>query len=302
MAYDVGRKVTLLFGGSGRNDTWSWDGTNWTQLHPPLSPPPRTSASMAYDRQHETILLFGGASIAGLPLNDTWSWNGTGWTQLYPEQAPEARCGAVMAYSEARKCCVLFGGEAAADRVGRLLNDTWTWDGAQWILQAQAASHLPSARTGSMMTYDVANRQLILFGGTSGNAIYGDTWRWTEQAWQPLSPATRPSPRAWATMVYAASLQQVVLVGGSSITVNPATDGLNDAWHWNGTDWGQFKSVSAPTGGYHSAAYDSSLHTLIVYASTNAKSYPTEKSSREPHALPPEPVVMRSETWLWHTK
>jgi Galactose oxidase, central domain len=298
MAYDAGRKVTLLFGGGGRNDTWSWDGANWTQLHPSQSPPPRTSACMAYDSQHGTILLFGGASIAGLLLNDTWSWDGANWTQLHPKQVPQARCGSVMTYSEAQKCCVLFGGEAPADRTGRLLNDTWLWDGTQWTLQA--VPRFPAARMGSTMTYDAANHQLILFGGASGNAIYGDTWQWTEQTWHPLTPASRPSPRAWATMVYAASLQQVILVGGSSIAANPAANGLNDTWRWNGTDWSQLKSVSAPAGGYHSAAYDSSLSTLVVYASTNAKSYPVGKQSSEPHARPPEPVVMRSETWLWH--
>ncbi|HTK08664.1 MAG TPA: kelch repeat-containing protein [Ktedonobacteraceae bacterium] len=299
LAYDVGRNRTLLFGGGGLNDTWSWDGSSWTQLHPSQSPPPRTSACMAYDSQHGTILLFGGVSTSGLLLGDTWLWNGTTWTQLQPQRAPTARCGAVMAYSEAQRCLVLFGGEASGGRVGRLLNDTWAWNGALWSLQAVPAP--PPERVGSTLTYDVANRQLVLFGGTSGSALYGDTWTWTGQKWQSLSPSTSPLPRAWATMTYVASLQQVILVGGSSVTANPALNGLNDIWQWNGTAWGQLNSVSAPAGGYHSAAYDSTRQTLMIYASTNAKLYPVDKHSRVPQGNTPTPVVMQSETWLWHT-
>jgi hypothetical protein len=204
-----------------------------------------------------------------------------------------------MAYSEAQQCLVLFGGEAPGGRVGRLLNDTWTWNGALWSLQPVPAS--PPERVGSTMTYDAANRQLILFGGTSSTTLYGDTWAWAGQKWQLLSPSTNPPPRAWATMAYVASLQQVILVGGSSVTANPVLNGLNDIWQWNGIAWSQLNSVSAPAGGYHSSAYDSTRQTLIIYASTNAKIYPADKQSRVPQGNAPAPVVMQSETWLWHT-
>ena len=58
MTYDVATGQTLLFGGtttttyrSGANvaDTWTWDGSNWRQLHPSVSPPPTAGAAMAYD-------------------------------------------------------------------------------------------------------------------------------------------------------------------------------------------------------------------------------------------------------------
>ena len=59
LAYDAQRGVIVLFGGMAAtandrvsqslNDTWTWDGRNWTQLHPASLPPPRFAASMTYD-------------------------------------------------------------------------------------------------------------------------------------------------------------------------------------------------------------------------------------------------------------
>ena len=41
-------------------DTWTWDGTTWTQQHPAASPPARYGASMAYDAATRGVVLFGG--------------------------------------------------------------------------------------------------------------------------------------------------------------------------------------------------------------------------------------------------
>ena len=54
MAYDAARAQVVLFGGLDgqilqdehpleKDDTWVWDGTNWTQKSPANSPPPRGS-------------------------------------------------------------------------------------------------------------------------------------------------------------------------------------------------------------------------------------------------------------------
>jgi len=54
MAYDSTRGQVVLFGGLDANskvlgDTWTWDGTTWTQKSPDTSPPARAGAAMAYD-------------------------------------------------------------------------------------------------------------------------------------------------------------------------------------------------------------------------------------------------------------
>ena len=60
-------------------DTWTWDGTDWTQRTPAHSPSPRYCLGMAYDAARGQVVLFGG--YGGGDLGDTWTWDGTDWTQ-----------------------------------------------------------------------------------------------------------------------------------------------------------------------------------------------------------------------------
>jgi hypothetical protein len=67
----------VLVGGSdltGKgNDTWEWDGNNWIEQHPIVSPPARAQHALAYDSAHRSVVLFGGLGINSY-LNDTWEY------------------------------------------------------------------------------------------------------------------------------------------------------------------------------------------------------------------------------------
>src|SRR2546426_2956756 len=84
MVYDAAHGVTLLFGGSDNQtyfkDTWAWNGSRWTALHPATSPAGRALAGMAYDEAHGQVVLFGGIGAGFELLGDTWTWAGTTWT------------------------------------------------------------------------------------------------------------------------------------------------------------------------------------------------------------------------------
>lgn len=63
MSYDSNRRVTLLFGGTivganaagaNANDTWQWDGEEWTQLAD-SGPSARFSHAMAFDPGHGAV-------------------------------------------------------------------------------------------------------------------------------------------------------------------------------------------------------------------------------------------------------
>lgn len=60
------------------NDMWEWDGSVWTQLHPPQVPSPRENGRMAFDPTRNEIVLFGG--YAGAFFSETWIWDGTTWS------------------------------------------------------------------------------------------------------------------------------------------------------------------------------------------------------------------------------
>lgn len=120
-------------------------------------PPPRSDAGMAYDVQHDRMVLFGGGSSAGA-LGDTWTWDGAKWTQMQG-QGPSARDGLSLTYDSARSRVVLFGG-------GAYFHDTWEWDGVQWTLITQSG---PIGRVGAAMGFDPSRSKAVLFGGGTGS-------------------------------------------------------------------------------------------------------------------------------------
>jgi hypothetical protein len=90
MAYDPIRRHVVLFGGhidaaqQGVNldDTWTWDGTAWTEHFGP-GPSGRHHSAMAWNHARQRIVLFGGKFGAGAAAgNDTWEWTGSGWEPL----------------------------------------------------------------------------------------------------------------------------------------------------------------------------------------------------------------------------
>ena len=150
MAYDTARGQIVLFAGRGGsdgntffNDTWVWDGTNWTQKFPAASPPtPRFQYGFAYDAVRQQVVLFGGQGPNNTPIyNDTWVWDGTTWTQQLPATSPPGRTLPAMAYDEPRAQIVLFGGFT-----GSFSNDTWVW-GTSFAAQVQPPINADETRS-----------------------------------------------------------------------------------------------------------------------------------------------------------
>jgi hypothetical protein len=180
MAYDPATQQLVLFGGFGPahkshalNDTWTWNGSSWTQASPVTRPSARVLPSMAYDPAQGGIVLFGGIAPSAF-LSDTWTWNGTTWTQLSPATSPPARVGASMAYDQATGQDVLFGGlDGGTGSNGAIFGDTWAWDGSTWSQVPTANS--PPQRSVAVMAYDGATGQVVLFSGWNGFEL-PDTW------------------------------------------------------------------------------------------------------------------------------
>ena len=180
MAEDPGSGQVVLFGGLGESyepieDTWTWDGSDWTKQSPANSPPARWQASMAYDPGSGEAVLFGGFSGSYEVLNDTWTWDGSDWTEQHPEDSPPVRESAAMAYDNGSGQMVLFGGYGVGGPgESPYLDDTWTWDGSNWTKQSPTNS--PPGRWGAPMTYDPGSGNLVFFGGYGGSAPLNDTW------------------------------------------------------------------------------------------------------------------------------
>jgi hypothetical protein len=185
MIYDAAMHEIILFGGHGVgaqnyfNDTWAWNGTTWTQLHPATSPSPRDTFSLVYFPPTQTVILYGGFSN-GIRLSDTWSFNGTTWTQLTPAQSPGVVSPAWQAaYDSASHQLVLYGGDVSVPP--QYAASMWAWTGTTW---AQLHPLLgPGPRGYGAMTYDQAQRRIVLFGGNDGTSDPRDVLGWDGKDW-----------------------------------------------------------------------------------------------------------------------
>jgi hypothetical protein len=186
MAYDAARSVIVLFGDDyddGRADTWTWDGTDWTDVGA-RAPRGRDLSGIAYDAAREQVVLFGGQAdcddLGCFPFKDTFTWEGSAWERRRPATSPGRRATMGMAYDEAHGQVVLFGGNQNFIG-GRVLGDTWTWDGSTWTRQFPETR--PSRRAAVGMAYDAARGEIVLFGGWSYEAVFAETWTYDGTTW-----------------------------------------------------------------------------------------------------------------------
>jgi hypothetical protein len=234
LAYDSDRQVTVLFGGeditttSLKQDTWEWDGTNWTQRST-TGPSPRQNYAMTYDSQRHVTILFGGQTTSSYK-GDTWEWNGAAGTwSLKSNAGPSPRSSARIAYDPVRNVTVLFGG---ADNSGQK-GDTWEWNGATstWT-QITPAGTTPSARASHGIAYD-PSCGVVIFGGYSNVTGYtNNTWSWDGAAWTLRAGSAVPAARSNHGMAYDTGRNALVVFGG--FFSSGPTFYYADTWEWSG--------------------------------------------------------------------
>ena len=276
-AFDTVRGELVLFGGATaddneagveimNNETWTWDGTNWTQKAPSTSPSGREAFAMAYDPVHQQTVIFGGAietaSDPFFAIAETWIWDGTTWTQRSPATSPSPRFGARMAWDGNR--IILFSGLTASGRP----QETWAWDGTNWTLLSPATS--PAGRAYPAMVYDAQRNQLVMFGGVASTGFLNDTWIWNGVNWTQQDPATPPEARSIAMAAYDAAIQKVVLFSGESSVTPPNASLPNEVWLWDGAQWKQESQNPSPAAEIGGAmAYDEIRQQVVLFGGGN---------------------------------
>ena len=258
MAYDSVHHDAIRMGGSGSfgfgdGDTWSWDGSDWTDLAPVHSPGLIATESMAFDESNGKIVLFGGrVNGENGDNNKTWLWDGTDWSQQSPATSPSARDHAVMAYDSLHHQVILFGG---FDGNSATLNDTWAWDGATWT-QLTPTTTSPTARSQACMAFDSARGEMVLFGGTTTS----ETWTWDGSDWTLHSTSGAPPSRELCGMAFDVDRGQALLFGGLRNNVE------SDTWAWDGSQWTQLTLSTTPDPRYGAnLVYDTANHRVVMF-------------------------------------
>ena len=184
MAYDPGRRRIVLFGGvSGpinvpvwMDDTWEYDGVQWTPVFPAARPAARSGHTMAHDLGRGRTVMFGGGGHIGPAFTDTWEYDGSNWALIATATQPPV--GGGMVYDAVRGrtiLCIAVPGYSHSDFM-----DTWEYDGSNW--QQLALAHRPQWRSAEALTYDLGRARVVLYSGSEDLA---DTWE--------LLPSATPS-------------------------------------------------------------------------------------------------------------
>lgn len=157
MALDTVRNKIVVFGGglwNGQNltsqygDTWTFDGTDWTQVAT-SGPHARINPNAAFDPRVGGMLLFGGFdNDSSTYYQDSWSWTGSAWTLLSTVASPTKRDSGVMAYLPSAGKTVIFGG---FDANNTNLGDTWAL-----TMSAATSAPVVSTQTSATRTFAVS--------------------------------------------------------------------------------------------------------------------------------------------------
>jgi hypothetical protein len=256
MAYDAATQTVVLFGGQSTvhgsdgglapmGDTWTWDGSTWTNAHPRASPSATVGPLLADDPALGRLVMLIDAQPEGTSqLTQTWTWDGRAWTQLQPSTPPPApRLGGAMAYDAARKQVVLFGQIVfiVGPQAGKTDTATWTFDGRTWT--GHTSGGHPRGLEFGAMAYDDSTSRVIHFGGGEAFDFFNDTWAWNGASWTQLTPSTSPSVRSEAVAAYDGADRQVVIYGGGVHTQASGTT-YYDTWTFDGSTWTRRGSAS----------------------------------------------------------
>jgi len=130
IAQDPIRKNVVLFGGISDNwivqNTWTWDGTSWTEQTPATQPPPLYYTAGGFDPLLKLVVVFGGGS-AGVDKKTTWAWNGSDWTRLSPAKSPAARERFGTVWDPTSRQFLVFDGDVF--NTSTYFGDTWALSG-----------------------------------------------------------------------------------------------------------------------------------------------------------------------------
>jgi len=161
--------ATYVFGGADAGqvfaETWRWDGANWAQLSPAVSPPARVDAAAVYHPTAGVGIVFGGSASGAQygALGDTWSFDGSNWQQLTNGPQPGARRFPAMAYDPIRDRVVMSGGEFLSPFPGgsTIYDDTWEHDGTSWTQVMVTGGPVVNLNSRMTMAFDASRQKVV---------------------------------------------------------------------------------------------------------------------------------------------
>jgi hypothetical protein len=242
MVFDPALGVVVMYGGrdvppleaeatgfgtiSYSGDTWTWDGSDWSQQHP-AHHPILFQPSATYDYARQQIVLVGSTPSFSA---ETWTYDGFDWThqtQADGKPAP-SRMYMPLSFDPASKTVVTFGGYMPSGSDQTALTAVWEWDGRTWT---QTAATTPfTAGPFDALAPEFDQGAMLICDDSSPPA----TWRWDGTKFTSLQPMHEPD--ACGGLSPDTANHRVLLYGWSA---GGMLAPQFEVWSWSANDWSQ---------------------------------------------------------------
>ena len=240
MVFDPAHGVVVMYGGRDvpqseadatgfgtitySGDTWTWDGSDWSQQHP-AHHPLLFQPSATYDYARKQIVLVGSTPTFS---TQTWTYDGFDWThqaQADGKPAP-SRMDNRLSFDAASKTVVTFGGYNGDRSNLAALTAVWEWDGRTWSQTPATAPFAISVFPGIAPEFDQGSMLIC------SDSPPASTWRWDGSGFTQLRPMHQPG--LCARLSPDIPSHRVLLYGWSFSEVR---FWQFEVWSWSGADW-----------------------------------------------------------------
>ena len=190
ICFDPVSQKMLFFGGkqSGylKNDTWLWDGTDWTNPNYAVNPPPGRGAPV-YDSRRRSIVM--PLVLAGQQF-ETWEWtDARGWRQLQTATVPpRALNSPKAAYDPINDQIITIIQHYVPNSMSEYR--TWVFDGNDWHPEI-GTPQLPRFVNGVINVPELGGVVAFLINDDYRNDPYR-VWLWSGSDWRRIQTANAP--------------------------------------------------------------------------------------------------------------
>ena len=270
MVYDAANGTVVMVGGvvPGSNDTWTWNGSNWTEHFPPQNPPSMGGSSMVTTRRVETSCCSAGSMGTRPSLKP-----GPGMAPPGPSSRRRRAHRPVVAQRWRTR------GHGQRGPVGRIHDSVQLPQRHLGLgrndLDSGVPHSEPAPRTEAATAYDPTTGDVLVWGGQGPGNLSSDTWTWDGTNWTDHAGALSPGLAATPSIpdaVYDPSIGSVVLYTNSQ------------TWAWSGQSWHRLFTARHPiAANWVSMAYEPNSGSILLFGGLSSLGY------------------SRDETWEFHS-
>jgi hypothetical protein len=114
------------------------------------------------------------------------------------------------------------------------------------------------------MAFDATRGRVVLFGGSGGASVLGDTWEWDGTVWTQTS-AFGPPACMKATLVHTG--RRALLFGGVTGLIG-TTEVFGQSWEWDGRHWTARQDLGPGARWGHAMAFDTPRGRGVLFGGT----------------------------------